>query len=238
MTLLLVVLVLCLAGFVHGFTGFGAAMTIMALLPLLLDFDEVLFLGAFFTLPVAMLLLVRTRTHFRWCDAWPLLLGAVIGTPLGLFIAARLDRGILLRGLGIVLVVFSINELLLARIWALRVPQWSGLPIGILCGILGAAFNIGGPPALIWVYSRPWQREQATATLQMMFLFNSGLRLLLTIPTGVATPNVLLVCAVALIPFLLAVVSGIRVADAVSPKRFKQMVLIALSAMGFWYLLR
>jgi OmcA/MtrC family decaheme c-type cytochrome len=45
MTLFFVVLVLCLAGFMHGFTGFGAAMTIMALLPLLLDFNEVLFPG-------------------------------------------------------------------------------------------------------------------------------------------------------------------------------------------------
>lgn len=238
MPFLLAVVALCLAGFVHGFTGFGAAMTIMALLPLLLDFNEALFLGAFFTLPAATTLLVQTRKHFRWRDAWPLIAGAVIGTPLGLLVVAHLDRVILIRGLGVVLIVFSVNELLLSRIWTLRVPGWMGLPIGMICGILGAAFNIGGPPALIWVYSRPWRREQAVATLQVMFLFNSGLRLILTAPSGEASSRVLIVCALALVPFLLITLFGMRLAARVPPKRFKQLVLCALIAMGCHYLLR
>lgn len=238
MTLVLVVVVLCVAGFMHGFTGFGAAMTIMALLPLLLDFDEVLFLGAFFTMPAAAIIYIKTRRHFRWRDAWPLLAGAIIGTPLGLLFVAHLDRSILVRGLGVVLILFSINELLLSQIWTLHVPQWLGLPIGVVCGILGAAFNVGGPPALIWVYSRSWQREQAIATLQMMFLFNSGLRLILTAPTGVVTQNVILICTLAVLPFLLTALFGARMAARLSPRRFKQFVLVALIAMGFHYLLR
>jgi uncharacterized protein len=237
-TLLLVVLVLCFAGFMHGFTGFGAAMTIMALLPLLLDFNEVLFLGAFFTLPAAAAILIKTRQQFRWRDGWPLIAGAVIGTPLGLLIVAHLDRAILARGLGVVLIVFSINELLLSQLWTLRLPEWTGLPIGVVCGILGAAFNVGGPPALIWVYSRPWQREQAIATLQIMFLFNSGLRVLLTAPTGVVTQHVLLICTLTLLPFLMTAMLGARLAARLSPRRFKQVVLVALTAMGFHYLLR
>ncbi len=237
MTLFLAVLVLCLAGFMHGFTGFGAAMTMMALLPLLLDFNEVLFLGAFFTLPAATAIFIRLRKQFRWRDGWPLLAGAIIGTPVGLLIVAHLDRAILVRALGVVLIVFSINELMVAHIWTLRVPGWMGFPIGLICGILGAAFNIGGPPALIWVYSRPWPLEKAIATLQVMFLFNSGLRLILTAPTGVVTEHVLIVCAIAFIPFLLAALFGVRLAERIPPKRFKQIVLCAIAAMGFHYLL-
>jgi uncharacterized membrane protein YfcA len=238
MTILLVVLVLCLAGFMHGFTGFGAAMTIMALLPLLLDFQEVLFLGAFFTLPVAAAIFIGMRQNFRWRDSWTLIAGAVIGTPLGLLIVADLDRSILVRGLGAVLILFSINELLLSQFWTVHLPGWLGLPIGVVCGILGAAFNIGGPPALIWLYSRPWQREQAIATLQMMFLFNSGLRLILTAPSGVVTQHVILICVLAMLPFLLAAMFGVRLAARISPRRFKQIVLFALMAMGFHYMLR
>jgi uncharacterized membrane protein YfcA len=107
----------------------------------------------------------------------------------------------------------------------------------VVCGILGAAFNIGGPPALIWIYSRPWQREQGIATLQLMFLFNSGLRLILTAPTGVVTQHVMIVCALALLPFLMTAMFGVRLAARIPPKRFKQIVLAALTAMGFHYLL-
>lgn len=237
MTLALVVLVLCAAGFMHGFTGFGAAMTIMALLPLLIDFDEVLFLGAVFTIPAAATILHHTSEQFRWRDAFPLIAVAVIGTPVGLLLVAHLDRIILLRALGVVLIVFSINELLLTQLWSLRVPLWLGLPIGVVCGILGAAFNIGGPPALIWVFSRPWRREQAIATLQVMFLFNSGLRLILTAPTGAVTWHVIEITALAVIPFLLMAVFGAKLARRLSPKRFKQIVLIALTGMGLHYLL-
>src|SRR5205814_1099954 len=110
--------------------------------------------------------------------------------------------------------------------------------IGLSCGILGAAFNIGGPPALIWVFSRPWRREQAVATLQMMFLCNSGLRLILTSSIGMTTERAVLVCVLTLVPFVLAVIGGVRLAQRIPANRFKQVVLGALIAMGFFYLLR
>lgn len=221
----------------HGFTGFGAAMVIMALLPLLLPMTEVLFLGAFFTLPISILTLVRYRRYFRWRDAWPLVVGAVIATPFGLWLVENLDRTILLHGLGIILIIFPLHELFLAHRLRLHMPAWLGLPIGCVAGILGAAFNIGGPPAILFVYSRPWSREQAVATLQMMFLFNSGLRLILTASTVKDSQEVVWICLLAIAPFVLVGQIGFRLAERIPPKHFKQMVMVALIAMGLKYLL-
>lgn len=233
---LLIIACLCGAGFVHGFTGFGYAMVAMALLPLLMGLPEALFLGAFFTLPVAGALLRKYRDDFRWRDARILLAGAIVGTPPGLLLVHHLDRVVLLRALGLVLIVFPLSEMLgLQR--ALRPPDWFAFPIGVVCGILGGAFNVSGPVAIVYVFTRGWSREQATAALQTLFLVNSGLRVVLTLPTGVVTVELAALCALAILPFMAAAVLGHRLADRVPPKRFKLFVQLALIAMGGRYLL-
>lgn len=231
---LVIIACLCGAGFVHGFTGFGYAMTAMAILPLVMPLPQVLFVGALFTLPVAGSLLMKYSGHFRWRDGWPLVVGATVGTPPGLLLAEHLDRLLLVRALGVVLIVFPLGELVrLPRL--VRLPAWSGFPIGVGCGILGAAFNISGPVAILWIGARGWGREQATATLQVLFLFNSGLRVLATLPSGVMTPDLALLCALALVPFLAVAVVGNRLAERVDPARFRLIVLAALMAMGTRY---
>jgi uncharacterized membrane protein YfcA len=231
-----VILCLLFAGFIHGFTGFGYAMTAMALLPLLLGMPEALFIGAFFTLPVSAWLLWKFRDHYRWRDAWPLIVGAVAGTPMGLLLVEHINRMLLLHSLGIVLIVFPLADVVgLSRY--VQPPDWTALPIGIICGILGAAFNVSGPVAILYIYSRPWSREQMVATLQMLFLFNSGLRVLLTLPTGVVTPELALLCAAALLPFLGVAMLGSRLAERVPHHRFRQVVLAAVMVMGVKYTL-
>ncbi len=110
-------------------------------------------------------------------DGWTLIAGAVAGTPVGLWLEERLEPALLMRLLGVVLILFSVNELLLAKRGRFPVPKWLGLPIGVVCGILGAAFNIGGPPAIVYVYACwPLAAQQAIATIpcKRCFLFNIG----------------------------------------------------------------
>lgn len=233
----LIILCLCFAGFVHGFTGFGYAMVAMALLPLLLGMPEALFLGALFMMPVAATLFWRNRRHYVLGEGWTLVAGAVAGTPVGLLLVQHMDRLVLLRLLGLVLIVFSLNELLFTRYWKLRVPTWMAFPIGVTCGILGAAFNIGGPPAIIYVLARGWQREQEMATLQVMYFFNSGTRVLLTLPTGIVTPELAELSAWALGPFVLVAILGCWFAARVPPQLFKRIVLVALIGIGLRYAL-
>jgi len=233
----LLILCVCAGGFVHGFTGFGAAMVIMALLPLLKPFPEALFFSAFLTLPIAAWTLWRYRHALSWREGAPLWIGAVIGTPIGLLIVDQLDRTQLLRLLGVMLIVFPLNELFLAQRWRLPIPLWFGLPIGILCGILGAAFGVGGPPAIIFVYARPGSREWAVATLQCMFLINSGLRVIAT-ATSVVTAELAWICALAVVPYMLAGMAGAKLAERVPPARFKQIVLLLLIVMGVFHLVR
>lgn len=233
---LLIIVCLCGAGFVHGFTGFGYAMTAMALLPLLMALPQVLFLGAFFTLPVAGALFRKHGGQFRWKDARWLLAGAVVGTPPGLLLVQSLDRVLLLRALGVVLIVFSLSEMFgLQR--AVRMPDGFAFPVGIVCGILGGAFNVSGPVAIVYIFSRGWTRAQATATLQMLFLFNSGLRVVLTLPTGVVTVELAALCALAIVPFMVAVLLGHRLTDRVHPPVFKRFVQLGIVSMGIRYVL-
>ena len=68
-----------------------------------------------------------------------------------------------------------------------------------------------------------------------MYFFNSGLRVLLTIPTGPLAVELAVICASAIIPFIVVAIAGNRIAERISPAWVKRMVLIALIAMGARY---
>ncbi len=66
-----------------------------------------------------------------------------------------------------------------------------------------------------------------------MFLFNSGLRVLLTLPSGAAAGELATICALAIVPFVAVSILSARLAAAhCPPHRFKQLVLTAAVAIG------
>ena len=53
-------------------------------------------------------------------------------------------------------------------------PKAMGIPICFGGGILGGAFNVGGPPIVAYVYSQNWSKTKTVALLQTVF-FSSGI---------------------------------------------------------------
>src|SRR5690606_39976003 len=68
-------------------------------------------------------------------------------------------------------------------------PPWLGFPIGVSSGVLGGAFNMGGPPCVAYLYSRPWPKEEVVALLQVVFIISSALRLALFGMHGIVPPS-------------------------------------------------
>jgi uncharacterized membrane protein YfcA len=211
-------------------------MLVMAFLPLIVPLPDALFYGAFFTLPVAILSFRRYRRHLEWKAGRVLWTGAVIGTPIGLLLITQLDRVVALRLLGVVLILFPLYELLLVKRTRIRIPNWTALPLGLLSGLMAGTFNIGGPPAILYIYSRPWSRELMVVTLQVLFILNASIRVLGSLPTGVVSAQVAWISLMALLPFLFFGWMGSRLADRAPPARIKQIVMLLLIAMGMNYL--
>ncbi len=231
------ILGLALAGFVQGALGFGFGMVSMALLPLFITVKEATPLVVLFTLPIVLLVFCAHWRHCRWRDSWLLVIGTIIGIPLGVYLLAVAPADLMLRLLGIVLLLFAMQEL-----WSswrgtakLRLAKWTGLPIGILSGMLSGAFSSGGPPVVAYVYSKSWSKEQIIAMLQLIFTVGAVLRTAVMLQGGFFTTPVVHIAIGAALPVMVTTLVGTRVLKKVPTEQMRTGVFmfIGLIALKF-----
>jgi uncharacterized membrane protein YfcA len=237
--MLLIILVLCVAGFVRGLTGFGYGLVAMALLPLFLDLPRAAAIVGVLDLTVSGVAFFANRKHYDWRRGLNLVLGSCCGIPLGVYLLVEMPPQLLLRVLGAVMVMAALNE------WRIRrcsikssMPDWLGFPLGLLSGALGGALNTGGPPAIAYAYSQPWSKQQTIAFLQVVFGLSSLLRLLFFGVGGLLTPTSLELLAWAAPPVILSILLGTLLCRKVPQTHLKTGIFLFLALMGLHYLLR
>lgn len=233
---IMVVVSLCTAGFIQGLTGFGFGLVSMALLPLVLSFKDALVVVAVLNVAACATTLATTRQHFSWARSKGLVIGSCIGVPIGFYALVHLNSDLLLRGLGVLMCLFSASELFLARYHKVHFPAKAGLPVGLISGALGGAFNIGGPPVIAYVYSQPWSKEEIIATLQAVFGCSAILRLGLVTESGLLQPRLLHLALAAMLPMLLCIFLASKLLNRVPRERLKSAVFVFLFGVGAKYL--
>jgi len=235
--MLLTALAISLAGFAQGLTGFGYGLVAIALLPLLMNLKEAVALATVLSLVVCVRTFLSIRAHYYWRRGLGLVVGACLGVPLGTWFLVQLDEALLLRVLGGVMLLFSANELLVARSKAIHLSPRLGLPFGILSGGLSGAFGVGGPPAIAFTYSQPWTKQQVVAVLQVVFGLSALLRLLLLGSAGLLSAPLVSLGLWSVVPLLAAIAFGQRFFSRIPQSVLKQAAFLFLWAMGLKYLL-
>lgn len=229
---LLTVGTIALAGLVQSVTGFGFGLLSMALLPLFLDFREAYFIIVIPNLLVCVAVFWANRRHYRWRQGTGLLIGSCVATPIGFYTMANLRADWLMLGLGVVVCLFSLSELVF-RARPLKLSESWSWPMGLCSGCLGGAFNIGGPPAVLYAYSQPWPKEQIVALLQLVFGTASALRLVLG--AGMVSGRTVWISLLATLPLLLAVFVGNRVLRMIHREQLRLIVVVLLFVLGVKY---
>ncbi|MBC6475253.1 MAG: TSUP family transporter [Hormoscilla sp. GM102CHS1] len=70
--------------------------------------------------------------------------------------------------LGAILIILEINGVKSSK--QKKMAKYWASPIGILSGFLTGAFLTGGPPIIIYLYSRTDEPQKMKATIQLIFL--------------------------------------------------------------------
>jgi uncharacterized membrane protein YfcA len=223
--------VVFLAALVHGAAGFGAALVAMPLLVLVMDVRDATPLVAILTLTVNALLLGALRRDFEIRRLLPLCLGALAGIPAGILFLRYGPRSFLELLLGLVLISYALHGLVSRR----RPPptgRKGAFLFGLASGFVGGAINTGGPPAVIYMSSQPWRKEEVHASLQFYFLLVGFLVVAghaLSGLTTAATMNTY----VTLLPALSAgSAAGYLAHRRVSADSYRTMILVLLLVLG------
>ena len=104
------------AGLVHGTAGFGFGMTAMAITPIELPMMDAVPVVAIFTMLICMGLAIQLRGVFanpKVREALPfLVLGSVMGVPIGVWLLMTIDPDFLKIGLGCSMLIFVVERVL------------------------------------------------------------------------------------------------------------------------------
>ncbi len=192
--------------------------------------------------PVIMYVLWRLRGHVRLTNLGPILVGLLVGIPIGTTFLVRCPQEILLRVLAVVLLYAAVRAAMpngdacdpdaaggqretLAR-------KIGGLGIGMASGALAGAFNTGGPPVIAYVYCRPWSKEQRTATLQAIFIVSIFARIVYYSCVGLYDVPLLLTTAACLPAAIAGMFFGYALFRKFPPRALEIFVAVFLSLVA------
>ena len=234
LTIALASLILFVAYFIRGISGFGSGLVAIPLLAhilplqfvvpwiLLLDFTASLVLGGS----------SQDRKAVCWREIGWLLPTTVLGIFIGAALLVNLPKPPLLMGLGIFVSAFGLRSLLFLH-RNTTLSHWWSLSTGMLGGLVGAMFGTGGPPYVIYLTHRIHNKRQLRATFSGLFMLDGGLRVIIFAASGLLNQDTMFLACLAGLPFLaLGLYTGHRIHLGLSNESMTRMIGILLVVSG------
>jgi len=198
--LILAPLIVFAAYVVMGISGFGS--TLIAV-PLLAHIFPLQFVVPFFVLldcAGAFSMGIRLRGDVMRREILLLMPFMALGVLVGVYLLVRVHPELLLGGLGLFVVIFGVSYVVKSG-RGFPLPHWSGAPIGLFGGATSAMFGIGGPIYVFFLAGRNATPAQIRATMPMIFMLTTVVRILMFALAGLYSPAALL-AALALLPVM------------------------------------
>lgn len=171
----MVALVIFAGYLIFGVTGFGASPITIPVLVHVLPMTFVLPLAALLDLSSGLALGFHTRRQADTRELFLLVPFTLVGLTLGVTLLVRLPRDATLLALGLFVCAHAIH-VVLRRETARRLARWWAAPAGLVSGVVGALFGMGGPPYVAYITGRISDPAVQRATISQMVILNVGLR--------------------------------------------------------------
>ena len=206
--LILISTVVLGASFIQSVTGFGFGIFAMIFLPNLLLYTEANILSSmlslFTSLSVALVMWRKINTKNL---VFPLI-GCLFATYFAVEFIGSQDNRTLILLLGIVLVLLSIYFFFFSHKIKIKPTWYAGLIAGILSGIMGGMFAIGGPPVVIYFLQSEEDTDGYLATISAYFVLSGIINVTTKAAKGFITTNVWLAFALGFIAMALGALIG------------------------------
>lgn len=223
--------IIFIAIFTQTVTGFGLALVSMPLLVYVIGIHEATPLVALVAGLAELLLLLRYRADLNLRAVTRLMAASLVGVPLGILLLRRVDAGVVTAVLGLLVFSYALYALFGPPLPELSHSIWA-YGFGFASGLLGGAYNTGGPPAIIYGNCRRWPPAEFKGNLQGFFLVNSTFVIIGHAMSGTLTPVVWHDFITVIPAILLALLLGSRLDRYLNPERFRRIVLMVLVILG------
>jgi uncharacterized protein len=163
------------AGIGAELVGFGISAILMSFLPLILPLSTVIPLVAIISLVATGIVAWKTKTIGLSKYLWPLLVGSLVGVPLGLVFLQIISEAVLTLVLGGLLIIYVLFNLFFKGRRFLGAGRIGGLLMGVLAGFFDASFNVSGPLVGMYLLSNDNLSKYENKDLITTYMFLTGL---------------------------------------------------------------
>lgn len=220
-----------LAAVVRGYSGFG--FSLLAITSLSLIYEPAQIIPSIFLLEIAasLHLLPGLWRDIHWRSVGLLVVGAVIGTPIGVALLANVPAPPMKVALAVFVLVAAA---LLWRGFAFRsMPNRPAtLAIGTAAGAANGAFGIGGPPVILFYFASPAGGQVSRASLVFYFLLTDLIGLAFLAREQLVVKGSWILAAIFLPALFAGVWLGARSFKSADPARFRMWVLAILAGLA------
>jgi uncharacterized membrane protein YfcA len=182
-TYLAAFLILLLAYFLRGITGFGSGLIAIPLLAHILPLTFVVPMVLVLDFVASIVLSSRKHMQVRWDEIRPLLPTSIVGIVIGSFMLITLPREPLLVSLGVFVIFFGLRYVFNIH-GDKPISRWWSVPTGLSGGLIGALFGTGGPPYVVYFSHRLHDKTQLRGTLSGLFLLDGAFRVITFLSLG------------------------------------------------------
>ena len=225
------------ASFVLGLAGVGNGLVAMALLPFLMSPVTAIVVLTMYTIVLVLVILLPLWRHLEPSRVLDMLVGTVVGTPLGVWALSTFPVSTLKRLIGATLVVVVLLEWAHVRPKQLVGRAW-GVGAGILAGVGGGAVGTPGPPVILYSTTQGWSPRTIKANLQAFFFVNQAVILAGYWWAGLVNVEVWRLAASFALPAAGGTVLGMLCFRHVDQHRFRRLVFGLLLMSGLVLLAR
>ncbi|MQA06254.1 MAG: TSUP family transporter [Streptosporangiales bacterium] len=174
------------AGYVHGLTGLGFAIVFTPLFVLVVpNPHDVVFLALLLGTVLCAVVLIEARGRHRVRHGGPLLVGAFVGTPVGVFVLTQIAAGALT-------IVIAVTAIVVATGWMLRLPppirreRPAVAAAALLGGFLNGSTSMGGPPPALLASLQRWPVQESRLAMATFNLASYAVAIVVGISAGAA----------------------------------------------------
>jgi hypothetical protein len=234
---ILIPIIIFLGSMIYATFGFGDALFAMPFLTMLIGIKTATPLMTLNGTTLAFLLFIKHRKDIDWKSAKRLVLSSFIGIPIGIYFLKNGNEQAIKIILGFIIISVAIYNLFLKKENVRLHYNWSYL-FGFVAGILGGAFNTGGPPVAIFGSLSGWTQMQFVSTLQGYFLPSDLFILICQYASGLQTSLVWHYYIISLPFLLLALMIGGNIRKRIPAGKFNTYIFVLLLIVGIIFIVR
>lgn len=224
-------LIVGLASLIQSLTGFGFALVAVSLLPLFMDLQPAISLVIAVGLIGNVVLWWYYRDSFEWSRIVHLMGAALITIPLGVVGLRYVPEELALQGLGLMVVIYVVYSGLQLSLPELTSRPWA-YAFGAASGVLTGAFNIGGPPIVIYADCNQWSPQEFKGNLPGVFCVMSSVAIATHFWQGDFDADLITQIGYTTPFFIAGLGLGLWLSRYIDAALFRQVVLVILGALG------